>query len=88
MKRGIPMTISSLIVECAPERAADVAAELALREGVEVHGTDADQGKVVVTVEADGINESHDIASHFIDIETVRGVDLIYANFEDDNLGE
>ena len=82
------MTISSLIVECAPERAADVPARLASRGGVEVHGVDAEQGKIVVTVEADGINESHDIASHFIDIETVRGVDLIYANFEDDNLGQ
>lgn len=80
------MAISSLIVECAPERTADVAAELALCDGVEVHGADADRGKVVVTIEADGVDASHDIASHFIDIESVRGVDLIYANFEDENL--
>lgn len=82
------MTISSLIVECAPVACEAVAAELAAREGVEVHGMDADQGKVVVTIEADGVNASHDIASDFINISTVRGVDLIYANFEDDNLGK
>ena len=80
------MTISSLIVECAPAASGAVARQLASRAGVEVHGVDANKGKVVVTVEADGINESHDIASRFIGIDTVRGVDLIYANFEDDNL--
>ncbi len=67
------MTISSLIVECAPEACDAVVAELSARDGVEVHGIDAKQGKVVVTVEADGID---------------RGVDLVYANFEDDNLGK
>ena len=77
------MTISSLIVECAPEACDAVAAELSARDGVEVHGIDAKQGKVVVTVEADGIDESHRVS-----IDTVRGVDLVYANFEDDNLGK
>ena len=76
------MTISSLIVECAPEACDAVAVELSMRDGVEV------QGKVVVTVEADGIDESHRIASDFVSIDTVRGVDLVYANFEDDNLGK
>ena len=79
------MTISSLIVECAPEACDAVAAELSARDGVEVHGIDAKQGKVVVT---DGIDESHRIASDFVSIDTVRGVDLVYANFEDDNLGK
>lgn len=82
------MTISSLIVECAPEACDAVAAELSMRDGVEVHGIDAKQGKVVVTVEADGIDESHRIASDFVSIDMVRGVDLVYANFEDDNLGK
>ena len=82
------MTISSLIIECAPEACNAVAAELAARDGVEVHGVDADQGKVVVTVEADGVDESHRVASDFVNIDTVRGVDLVYANFEDDNLGK
>ena len=82
------MTISSLSVECAPDACDAVAANLAARDGVEVHGIDAGQGKVVVTVEADGIDESHRIASAFVGIDTVRGVDLVYANFEDDNLGK
>ena len=38
------MTISSLIVECAPEACDAVAAELSARDGVEVHGIDAKQG--------------------------------------------
>ena len=73
----------------SPAQACDaVAAELSARDGVEVHGIDAKQGKVVVTVEADGIDESHRIASDFVSIDTVCGVDLVYANFEDDNLGK
>ena len=76
------MTISSLIVECAPEACDAVAAELSARDGVEVYGIDAKQGKVVVTVEADGIDESHRIASDFVSIDTVRGVDLVYANIK------
>lgn len=80
------MTISSLIVETLPERTHEVARELAAREGVEVHGSDEDTGKVVVTIEAPGIDASHAVASDFIGIEGVLGVDLVYANFEDDNL--
>ena len=80
------MTISSLIVETLPQRTAEEARELAAREGEEVHGVDESEGKVVVTIEAPGIEESHGIASGFIGIEGVRGVDLVYANFEDENL--
>ena len=80
------MTISSLIVETLPQHTADVAQELARREGVEVHGTDEATGKVVITIEAPGIDASHAIASGFISIEGVRGIDLVYANFEDENL--
>ena len=42
----------------------------------------------MAVMEADGIDESHRIASDFVSIDTVRGVDLVYANFEDDNLGK
>lgn len=80
------MVISSLIVETAPESTADAARALAALEGVEVHGQDAVQGKVVVTIEAASIDASHEVASSFLQIEGVRGIDLVYANFEDENL--
>ena len=72
------MVISSLVVETMPDRTDDVARELAQREGVEVHETNGH--KIVVTIEAD----THDIASGFIGIEGVTGINLVYANFEDD----
>ena len=67
------MVISSLVVETMPDRTDDVARELAQREGVEVHETNADT-----------VDDSHDIASGFIGIEGVTGINLVYANFEDD----
>lgn len=82
------MTISSLIVETLPQRTAAVVRELASREGVEVHGVDEAVGKVVVTIEAPGIEASHATASGFVGIEGVLGIDLVYANFEDENLDE
>ena len=82
------MAISSLVVECMPHRTAAVARELALVEGVEVHGMDERDGKVVVTIEVPGIQASHDVATGFIGIEGVLNVNLIVANFEDENLGE
>ena len=35
-------------------------------------------------IEADTVDDSHDIASGFIGIEGVTGINLVYANFEDD----
>ena len=67
------MVISSLVVETMPDRTDDVARELAQREGVEVHETNGH--KIVVTIEADTVDDSHDI---------VTGINLVYANFEDD----
>ena len=76
------MVISSLVVETMPDRTDDVARELAQREGVEVHETNG--YKVVVTIEAETLDESHDIASTFVALEGVIGINLVYANFEDD----
>lgn len=76
------MVISSLVVETTPEHTAAVAQELAQRTGVEVHETN--DYKIVVTIEAETVDDSHDIASGFIGIGGVTGINLVYANFEDD----
>lgn len=80
------MTISSLVVEATPDCVHDVARSLAALDGVEVCGADEETGNVAVVVEAESIKASHALASSFIHIEGVRGVDLVYANFEDENL--
>lgn len=76
------MVISSLVIETAPEHTEAVAATLASMEGVEVHETNG--YKLVVTIEAETIDDSHGIASSFISVEGVTGINLVYANFEDD----
>ena len=76
------MVISSLIVETAPDYTEAVAAQLPSFEGVEVHAVEG--YKIVITIEAPTVDESHDIANSIVPLAGVLGVDLVYLNFEDD----
>lgn len=76
------MVISSLVVETLPPHTQAAADALARIDGVEVH--ELVDTKIVVTIEADSVDDSYDVASGFIQIEGVIGVELVYANFEDD----
>ncbi len=76
------MVISSLVVEVMPEHVHDARIKLEELEGVEVHSVH--ENRLVVTIEAKTVDDSHDIASSFIHIPGVYGVNLVYANFEDD----
>ena len=76
------MVISSLVVDTLPDNTQQVSDALVDIQGVEVHEV---QGrKLVVTIEAETLDESHKIASSFQKIEGVATVNLVYANFEDD----
>ncbi|HBT95394.1 MAG TPA: glutamate synthase [Coriobacteriia bacterium] len=76
------MVISSLVVETFPDFTADIQKGLSEIDKVEVH--DVNDNKIVVTIEADSVDESHAIANSFVAFEGVVNVNLIYANFEDD----
>ena len=86
------MVISSLVIETMPDRLDQVAAALAAVPGVEVHETlravpgknGSSVGKVVITIERDTVDESQPTANGFVGIDGIIGIDLIYANFEDD----
>ena len=71
------MVISSLVVEVMPDCVHDAHTALVELEGVEVHSTH--ENRLVVTIEAETVDESHDTASSFVRIPGVYGV-----NFEDD----
>lgn len=76
------VVISSLIVECLAQDTAHVAEALAGLQGVEVHGQE--NGQVVITIERETLDESHDLANQITKMDGVVNVNLIYANFEDD----
>lgn len=78
------MAISSLIVEVLPDVLEAAESRLAAIEGVEVQGSDPETGRVVVTLEAESIDKSHDIATSFMQIEGVWNVNLVYVNVEDE----
>lgn len=79
------MVISSLVVETVPGKEDAVAQALSAMEGVEVH--EANGYKLVVTIEAPSTAASHGTASSFLSVDGVMNVSLVYANFEDENLG-
>lgn len=76
------MVISSLVVETDPSITQQVANKLINNTGVEVH--EINEYKLVVTIEANTLDESHRIASSFVMVPGVIGVNLVYVNFEDD----
>ena len=76
------MVISSLVVETVPKYTQAVADALPGLAGVEVHGIQ--DYKIVITIEAETVDDSHDIADSIVPITGVIGVNLIYLNLEDD----
>ena len=78
------MAISSLVLDSLPDSQEQVVADLNAIEGVEVQGVDEKTGRIVVTLEAPSIDESHRIASSFIDIPNVFNVNLVYVSVEDE----
>lgn len=78
------MVISSLVVETMPDVTDTAAHALESIDGVEVH--EIVDHKIVVTIEAPSTASSHTIASSFLNIEGVLNVNLVYANFEEENL--
>jgi nitrate reductase NapD len=78
------MAISSLVLDSLPDSQDQVVADLNAIEGVEVQGVDKETGRIVVTIEAPNIDESHRIASGFINIPNVFNVNLVYVSVEDE----
>lgn len=76
------MVISSLLIETMENQTEAVAKKLSNIEGVEVHHIEG--YKIIITVEAETIDQSYDITKEFINIEGVIIINLIYCNFEDD----
>ena len=84
-RHDAPVVLASVVGETVPGKTAAVAADLAAREGVEVHET---QGyKLVVTIEAATTGASHAVASGFAAVPGVTGVNLVSCNFEDEFAG-
>ncbi|MDR1013822.1 MAG: chaperone NapD [Coriobacteriales bacterium] len=76
------MVISSLLVETLSGETGRVVGELGRIAGIETHGT---HGRVVVvSLEAESVRASQAIATSLCAMDGVSGVQLVYANFEDD----
>lgn len=77
------MVISGLLIEAIDNKAEQVASALNEIEGVEVHRI-VDGFKIVITVEADTVDQSYVIADSFKHIDDILTVCLVYSNFEYD----
>lgn len=77
------MVISGLYIETVPGRAHDAANSLGQINGVEIHHIEENH-KIVLTIEADTVNESYQISDKFKQINGVLLVCLVYNHFEED----
>ncbi|MBU8878371.1 chaperone NapD [Bacillus sp. FJAT-29790] len=75
------MVISGIFIETIPGKANIAAQTLQTIAGVEVHHIE-DDFKIILTIEADTIKESYDIAETFKPIDGVLTICLAYSNFE------
>ncbi|WP_216629081.1 chaperone NapD [Cytobacillus massiliigabonensis] len=75
--------ISGIFIETIPGRANKAAALLGEINGVEVHHIEEDY-KIILTIEAESINRSYEIAESFKPIEGILTICLAYSNFEEE----
>ena len=78
------MIISSYVLDTLPDTHDEVARALIGFTGVEIHGREGD--KLIVTIEADSLEETYTLATALSNTDNVTTVNLIYCNFEDETL--
>ncbi|MBP2239772.1 nitrate reductase NapD [Cytobacillus eiseniae] len=77
------MVISGIYIETVPGMANEAAEVLNKMDGVEVHHIEDDY-KIILTVEAETIHASYEIAETFKPINGVLTICLAYSNFEEE----
>lgn len=71
--------VASFVVTCQPENANDVVASIDAMPGLEVHAEE--QGKLVVTAEADDVRELADITAKLEAVRSVFSVAPVYHEY-------
>lgn len=77
------MVVSGIYIETIPGEANKAAALLNEINGVEVHHIE-DNYKIILTIEAETINKSYEIAETFKPIDGILTICLAYSNFEEE----
>ena len=77
------MNISSAVVHAKPGAAEAVRAKLTATEGVEVHAL-SDEGKLIVTIEADSDRATADIYGSIGQMDGVLSIAMVYHQTESD----
>lgn len=77
------MVISGIYIETIPGEAYKAAEILAEINGVEVQHIEDDY-KIILTIEAESINKSYEIAETFKPIDGILTICLAYSNFEEE----
>lgn len=76
------MNISSLVVDVRPERRSEVRETLQCWPGVDVHAAADDDGRLVVTIDADGADAPTDTFDRIAALAGVMSVALVYHYLE------
>ncbi|MCU0897706.1 MAG: chaperone NapD [Burkholderiales bacterium] len=77
------MNLSGILVVARPQQFDECVATLALLEGVEVHQTDAETGRIVVVQAAPAVDDEIEGLKRIQSLPTVLTADLVYHYFGD-----
>lgn len=78
------MNLSGILVISKPEWVSQVVADLALQEGIEVHQTDPDSGRIIVVQEAADIHAEIEGVKRIKAMPHVVMADMVYHYFAED----
>jgi len=78
------MVISSYVIDTLPHDCETVINALGAYTEVEVHGHE--NNRIVITIEADSLDHTYELATTLSQINGVLTTSLVYCNFEDEAL--
>ena len=78
------MNISGILVIVTPARVGSMVEQLNQMDGIDVHHIDAATGRIVITQEAESINDEVDGLKRIRALPGIILAEMSYHNFEDD----
>ena len=74
--------ISSFVIQCRPQAMTELCDILPLQPGLEIHQTDDNNGKIIITLETDDTQQITDITKAIGQMPHVLSCNMVFHQFE------